>query len=110
MAAFEAEHEKAFGYRAAGEQVELVNVRLTLLTSLERPELAAAVAGVGIPRTRQAFFNGWTETQVWERAALGAATVPGPAVIEEEEATTVVPPGWTAGLDEADNLWLEMES
>jgi N-methylhydantoinase A len=105
---FELEHERAYGYRAAGESVELVNIRLTALTPLERPELGAETAGGGIPSVRKAFFGGsWTEAQVWQRSAMGTAAITGPAVVEEEEATTVVPPGWTARLDEAGNLWLE---
>lgn len=105
---FELEHERAYGYRAADESVELVNIRLTALTPLERPELGAGTGGGGIPVVRTAFFGGnWTEAQVWQRNAMGTAAVTGPAVIEEEEATTVVPPGWTARLDEVGNLWLE---
>ncbi|MHB9111839.1 MAG: hydantoinase/oxoprolinase family protein [Thermoleophilia bacterium] len=108
---FELEHERAYGYRAAGESVELVNIRLTAMTALERPELGAEAAGGGIPSVRAAFFGGdWTEAQVWQRTAMGTAVVAGPAVIEEEEATTVVPPGWTARLDKAGNLWLEAGS
>jgi len=109
--AFVREHEKAYGYRAEGEPVELVNIRLTALTPLEQPELGATVAGGGIPSRRQVFFEGdWVEAQVWERTTLETTKVPGPAVIEEEEATTVVPAGWSARLDEVGNLWLEMES
>lgn len=108
---FELEHERAYGYRAAGESVELVNIRLTALTPLERPELGPELAGGGISSVRKAFFDGvWTEAQVWQRSAMGTAAVTGPAVIEEEEATTVVPPGWTALLEEAGNLWLEAGS
>jgi N-methylhydantoinase A len=108
---FQLEHERAYGYRAKGESVELVNIRLTALTPLERPQLEANTAGGGIPSARKAFFDDdWTEAQVWQRTAMGSAMVAGPAVIEEEEATTVVPPGWTARLDEADNLWLEAGS
>jgi N-methylhydantoinase A len=32
------------------------------------------------------------------RAALGAAPLAGPLVIEEYDSTTVVPPGWAARL------------
>ncbi len=110
-AAFEERHDQAYGYRAEGEPIELVNVRVTALTPLERPELVTAAAGGGISGTRQAFFNGgWIDAQVRDRASMGRVKVPGPAVIEEEEATTVVPPGWAASLDVAGNLWLERES
>jgi N-methylhydantoinase A len=37
---------------------------------------------------------------VYERNALAAGQqVKGPAIIEERETTTVIPPGWTATVD-----------
>jgi N-methylhydantoinase A/oxoprolinase/acetone carboxylase beta subunit len=37
---------------------------------------------------------------VYERATLAAAQeIPGPAIIEERETTTVILPGWTARVD-----------
>ena len=38
---------------------------------------------------------------VYDRGALAAGqTIAGPAIIEERETTTVLPPGWTATIDE----------
>ncbi len=108
---FEAAHEQAFGYRNDGQPVELVNVRLTAAVPLERPRLAGPVLPARKPPRpvrRPAFFGGeWLETEVWQRHELGDARLRSPAVIEEAEATTVVPPGWQAFVDEANNLWLE---
>lgn len=106
---FEREHERAFGYRAHGEAVELVNIRLTVLRHLEAPRIAGAVGGgAGPSGKRRAYFGEeWVEAEVWRREAIGSSRVRGPAIIEENEATTVVPPGWLASLDEAGNLWLE---
>jgi N-methylhydantoinase A len=40
---------------------------------------------------------GWTEAAVLDRARLGAGeTVSGPAIIEQEDSTTLLPPGWRA--------------
>jgi N-methylhydantoinase A len=48
---------------------------------------------------------------VWERDRLPeAATLRGPAIVEEFGATTVVPPGWTAAVDPHGNLRLEREA
>lgn len=122
--AFEQEHEKTYGYRADGEPVELVNIRLTALRSLEAPDILGQARGQedkrdvrggqgggsgaeAAPGVRKAFFGGeWVEAAVWRRGSLGPAAVSGPAIIEEDEATTVVPAGWTAQLDTAGNLWL----
>lgn len=106
--AFEREHERVYGYRGEGEPVELVNMRLTAIRPLERPRIGGAKAAQGESALRRAWFAGkWMEAEVWRRGRLGCARVTGPAVIEEDEATTVVPPGWEAHLDSAENLWLE---
>ena len=108
VAAFAAAHEQAFGYTAPDEQVELINIRVTALRPLERPELNRSAAGKGAAKIRQAYFGAeWLRCRVWQRGQLGGAAVDGPAVIEEDEATTVVPPGWQACLDETGNLWLQ---
>jgi N-methylhydantoinase A len=106
--AFEDEHMNIYGYRAEDGEVELVNIRLTALVAHMRPTLDASAPGSGSVYTRQAYFGGhWHEAGIWRRDALGTQEVPGPAVIEEDEATTVVPPGWRANIDKSDNLWLE---
>lgn len=108
--AFESEHEKAYGYKAEGEQVELVNIRLIATITLEKPRLAAGVNASGSPARRQAWFEGtWRDVEVWQRRDMGDARVRGPAVIEEDEATTVVPPGWVAAMGPGGNLWLEAD-
>ncbi|MBE0429925.1 MAG: hydantoinase/oxoprolinase family protein [Thermoleophilia bacterium] len=127
--AFEHEHEKAYGYTAAEEDVELVNIRLTALRPLvpvrigdagrERKSARGPARGTAdgreqtsrdrsAPGSRSAFFDGeWVQADIWRRGQIGATRVRGPAIIEEDEATTVVPPGWECSLDEAGNLWLE---
>ncbi len=112
--AFEQAHENAYGFSSRGEDVELVNVRLAAVIRSQRfrKELIAAGAGpAGKQATaagrRSAFFGGqWLVAQIWRRENLGGEEVAGPAVIEEDEATTVVPPGWIAQLDDSGNMWL----
>jgi N-methylhydantoinase A/oxoprolinase/acetone carboxylase beta subunit len=46
-------------------------------------------------------------SRVLDRYALPAGyRAEGPLIIEEAESTTVVPPGWQAGVDESGNLVL----
>jgi 5-oxoprolinase (ATP-hydrolysing)/N-methylhydantoinase A len=58
--------------------------------------------------TRRACFEGqWMEAPVVARHALAPGrAVRGPAIVEENEATTVVPPGWTVELGDAWTLRL----
>ena len=47
-------------------------------------------------------------TRIFRRDQLPAgAQVAGPLVIEEDTATTVVPPGWGARVDELGNVIIE---
>jgi 5-oxoprolinase (ATP-hydrolysing)/N-methylhydantoinase A len=51
---------------------------------------------------------GFVPTSVHRREALApGARVPGPAIVEEREATTVVPPGTGLDVDELGNLVIE---
>jgi N-methylhydantoinase A len=110
---FEREHERTYGHRNPGDPVEIVHVRV--VASAERatpPAARLAVAGAGAaaggPRTRPAYFGGaLRDTAVVGRHAVGTEATAGPLIVEEYDATTLVPPGWTARLDEQANLRLE---
>jgi N-methylhydantoinase A len=98
---FEAEHERAYGYRDADTEVELVTVRVT------KAEPGPEISGEhdrGEPEraTRTTRFG---ETAV-VRGVPG--TVEGPAIVELEEATLVVPPGWQGESDEQGTIRLWM--
>jgi N-methylhydantoinase A len=76
--------------------------RAEALPSAPRP-IAGAVKG-----RRRAWFNGaMVEAILYERDRLDVgATVAGPAVIEQFDATTVIPPGWSGQVDGYGNLIL----
>jgi N-methylhydantoinase A len=122
--AFGDAHERTYGHRAAAEPVELVNVRLAArgVPSAPRglpagPPAPGAPAGRGAPGApgadggragraprsrRRAYFGperGWAETPVIARADLGSRPCAGPLIVEEYDATTLVPPGWRVRLD-----------
>jgi N-methylhydantoinase A len=112
---FGAEHERTYGHRAGVEEpVELVSLEVigTGIPDRPRSELAAAsglAPDIAIARpTRRAYFGpqqGWLEARVVNRSAL-AAPHPGPCIVEEYDATCLVPPGWTARLDGFGNVEL----
>ena len=114
--AFGREHERTYGHRAGpDEPVELVNVEVIGRGLPETPrvpdrlQLASHREVTFAPR--QAYFgdkHGWMETQVMDRSQLTEAPLAGPLVIEEYDATCVVPPGVTAQLDTAGNIILTL--
>ena len=66
--------------------------------------------GGGDRPTRRVYFGpglGWRETPILDRPALAAPRV-GPCIIEEYDATCVVPPGARATLDRDGNIAIEL--
>jgi len=53
------------------------------------------------------FAGGFRPTPIFQRAALAAgARFDGPAILEQPDSTTVVPPGWAGAADGLGNLFL----
>jgi N-methylhydantoinase A len=112
---FGREHEKTYGHRAGPEEpVELVAMQVVGLGLREGsgvPErVRSSRAEPTPPPPRQAYFGvetGWLETPVLRRSDLvGGKT--GPLIVEEYDATCVVPPGARASLDQAGNIVIEL--
>jgi N-methylhydantoinase A len=111
--AYGVEHEKTYGHRAgADEPVELVTLKLIGRGIPDAPRAAQALGaalppGVAIAEpVRRAYFgpeHGWRDTTVFNRADL-AEPYAGPCIVEEYDATCVVPPGATAHLDRWGNI------
>jgi N-methylhydantoinase A len=61
-----------------------------------------------VPRTRRAWFAGagWVETPITDRAGL-TETIAGPLIIQEYDATCLVPDGMRARVDDFGNIRLE---
>ncbi|HET6183459.1 MAG TPA: hydantoinase/oxoprolinase family protein [Acetobacteraceae bacterium] len=103
-ALFGAEHERTYGFRAPlGEPVELMGLSVVASGVPERPRLPDAVAPARcvVPERRRAWFpdGGWRETEVVDRAGLAARPRRGPLIIQEYDATCLVPAGARAEVD-----------
>jgi N-methylhydantoinase A len=111
---FHDRHREVYGYAAEAEPVEVVALRLAALVSVTRPRLALEAKVGPEPSTnalrpsRKSFFGDqWHETAVYAREALRAGNrLEGPAIVEQYDATTVIPPEWVAEVDEYRNLRL----
>jgi N-methylhydantoinase A len=98
---FHSTHERVRGYRLDEEPIELVTIRVTGRIPSDEPELTHEGNSVR-SETRQAYFDGrFQSTPVYEREGLPAGeTIDGPAIFEGGESTVVVPPAWTAQIDD----------
>jgi N-methylhydantoinase A len=113
--AFGVVHARTYGHRAGpDEPVELVSVAV-LGRAAPTSAAAAPMQQPGATRdafaTRDAYFGpafGWQPATRLTRADLSARAVPGPVIIEEYDATIVVPPGVTAQRDAFGNVLIDL--
>ncbi len=110
-ALFGDEHEKTYGFRAPdGEHVELMGLSVMARGLPELPRLPGRIPpfAQAVPSSRRAWFpgDGWIETPVSDRAGL-IGKVPGPLIVQEYDATCLVPKGMTARVDDFGNIRLE---
>ena len=103
--AFAAEHERTYGFRAPAEEpVELMALSLIARGIPDMPRLPQRIAprpAVAV-QPRQAWFpgQGWTETTVLDRADLVGGARHGPLIVQEYDATCLVPPGMAASVND----------
>ena len=116
VAQFHTLHERRYAYRSEEETVEIVQIRVSVRgAETAFPAPAEIPAGEAVPRAgaRDVYFTGVRETlpaSVWPRPGLSAGTiVAGPAVIEGEGSSALIPPGWTATVDRFRNLDLRRD-
>ena len=97
---FHAAHETTYGYRM-DEAVDLVNLRVEAAVERTDPSVAYDAPGDALVDEREAQFDdGARATKIYDRERLPPGeTVDGPAVLEQDESTVVVPPNWTATVD-----------
>ncbi|MSO76915.1 MAG: hydantoinase/oxoprolinase family protein [Alphaproteobacteria bacterium] len=113
--AFGQEHERTYGHRAGKEEpVEVVSIQVIAHGLPEMPRVPAEPAltrSNGKVGSRRAYFGpdvGWLETPIATRGDLATRTQ-GPCIVEEYDATTLVPPGAAAQLDDFGNIVIDIE-
>ena len=109
--AFERAYNAQFGRVLPGLGVRLVNVRTAAIGRRPAFDLAALAPGPNTTLahaargTRPVWFGTWQDATVHDRLALPVgATIPGPAILEQPDATTVIDPGLIARVDRLGNL------
>jgi N-methylhydantoinase A len=115
---FQARHEALYGFRADEERIEMINVRLQAIGVLEKSSQQPQPRGRHIPNAAHCGTrHAWAETrqtmlhyQLYDRMRLSSGNVLiGPAIVEQVDSTTLIPPGWMGTVDGYDNLILGTE-
>lgn len=113
---FHRAHERTYGFSAPTEPTEFVNLRLTAVGRIAKPELHVLEnlnpdTSLAHKDTRQVYFaerNSYVDCAIYDRYKLGAgARVQGPAVVEEFDSTVVIHPEYHADVDKYGNLLIE---
>ena len=110
-ARFADEHENTYGFRApAGEAVELIGLSVMARGLPEQPRLPGRIPPFSqlVPASRRTWQpdDGWVDTPVTDRAGL-TKPIAGPLIVQEYDATCLVPKGMTASVDDFGNIRLQ---
>jgi N-methylhydantoinase A len=112
-AAFHDRHELLYAHADRAADVELIDLRATITGTTPKPEPKAVPTGHG-PATPAGhrpihYRKHRYDAAVYHRRDLLAGQhVNGPAVIEQEDTTTLVPAGFRASVDTFGNLVIEV--
>jgi N-methylhydantoinase A len=110
-------HRQRYGFVAEGDPVQIVTLRLEAMGLVRKAELTAhpdagSDASAAIVEQRSVWLvekGDFVSTPIFAREALRPGNrFVGPAIVEQMDATTLVPPGMTARVDRWLNLILEV--
>jgi len=112
---FHTEHERLYGYRIPGEEIEFLNLNVAARsggTGIELPRIKAdgktsplGTAAVILPGDDEP-----TDTPLYQRENLGAgARIVGPAIIGQMDTTTLLSRDAVATVDEYGNMLIELK-
>ncbi|GAA2016362.1 hydantoinase/oxoprolinase family protein [Brevibacterium samyangense] len=116
VADFHDAYEKLYAFRQEETPVEIYQIHLKAIGVTPKPAFKpAAVTERSRPEpvdTRDVYFDGfWIATPVYQRESMPAGSdFTGPAIVNQLDSTTVVPPNCTAWIDEWLNIRIELGS
>ena len=111
--AFHARHAETYGFANEGEATLLVNLRVIGIGKVERPKLrelplASDPVTRALKGTRPVYFaetGGMGPVEIYDRTLLLAGDrFEGPAIVEQMDTTTVVPPGASVAVERHGSL------
>ncbi len=111
--AFTAEHEREYGYTMPPHvsQVEFANLRVVAEVPIDKAQIVPGGATASEPTSRRMHFAGagFADVPVHRRDGLvPGQTVEGPALVEQIDSSTVIPPGARALVDDAGHLVIQV--
>jgi N-methylhydantoinase A len=94
--------------RIVSLRVAAIGVRPVFAFAVFAPDTSASLDKAKLGTRRVWFPGGWRDATIWARLDLPAgARIPGPAVLEQPDATAVIEPGFAGRIDALGNLIVE---
>ena len=112
---FHREHERIYGHADPHAAIQVISLRLVISGKTAKPDFPRHELQPGAaPPIRQAevWLDGaQRQIDLYRRADLvPGQTFAGPAVVTQDDCTTVVPPGYVTRVDEYANLRITREA
>ncbi|MGI9252763.1 MAG: hydantoinase/oxoprolinase family protein, partial [Thermomicrobiales bacterium] len=113
---FHAEHQREYSFSNPDNAVEIYGLRVIGIGLVEKPEFpkrsTEGILADAIKETRPVYFGesgGFHTTVIYDRDRMPAgSTFQGPAIIDQMDTTTVVPPDWNGEVDAHGNIVLRI--
>lgn len=113
---FHQEHEREFAFMDKVKSIEIYGLRVVAIGDMIRPELPKGTvrgrledAWKGV---RPVYFEAtqdFIEANLYDRHRIPAGSVlKGPAIVDQVDTTTIIPPGLTARVDETLNILIDI--
>ncbi|RID88755.1 hydantoinase/oxoprolinase family protein [Peribacillus asahii] len=110
LEAFHQEHQREFAFSDDKQLVEIYGLRVTVIGTVPKPEFPkygpAGTLESALKEVRDVYFDGkFVPANVYNREDIPVLSeIQGPAIIDQLDTTTVIPPGFTAKVDVYRNL------
>jgi N-methylhydantoinase A len=110
---FHTEHNRTYGYYNENMRIQMVNYRVSAVGSIEKPDLIEKPVNPDAQppkpiEVRNVLFDveeGYLPTNVYQRSDIQpGCTICGPAIIEQMDSTSIIPPKWIAYTDGFNNI------
>ena len=113
--AFHKAHARVYGHSDRAAPLQVIAIRLIIIGATAKPAMPPRALHPGaapeVGRTKVWIDGDWCQAALIERGALAPGqTFAGPAVVMQEDCTTVVPPGFAGRVDEFSNLRIVRET
>lgn len=109
---FHLEHERAYAFSDSEQKVEIYGLRIEAIGVVPKPELPkekpVSTLDNALKEYRDVHFEeagGFVSTPIYDRTAVPVKSeISGPAIVEQLDSTVVIPPEFTAKVDEYRNI------